>query len=653
MLGGGGRLVELCLLLSRFFRFGRLRVAVFVTGMKSSCWLVCRTAGVLAIVALIFVLGGCSRHTPVVVPSDGQVQVPGAPAEESLLSDEARKFLWDVEHLGFVLEQTVFPKWNAVISGGESADVSSWFSREFVGQVPAEGLRLDSMIDRAVVRYEFSGGPVSVEGGSAEVDSGALATVSADEFVRWFRKISHSDSRSDFSAVENAAESDAKVTSASLGLVRLFPVERASFDGAWNSIWKFRITTGTDGALGEFVGRVEFSLGSLHDDIAEDKGWIRSARILKCQRVVSETPLMAETTAESGIDVEILHDHWREGSTFVPNTGGVYLSDYNDDGHLDVLVDDQQAGVFLYRGSGDGTFTDQTVAAGITSLKQGEPLLWALSTWGDFDNDGDDDLITEAHIYQNNGDGTFKEVTEHCNLRLTPAAGYAIGDYDGDGLADLYVCHSGAWHRGDEQPGKVKWIDGGLGVDNVLWRNTGDWQFEDVTHRLQAGADGSSSFSAVWLHANADGRPDLFAINEFGRNSLLLNQADSAWLTSDVDPVFGGFSMGVTAGDFDNDGHDDVYVSNMYSKAGNRILANVDTASYPVELYQKIVEATTGNKLYCGIGDGRFRTVPDDLVVPDIGWAYGAEFVDLNLDGWLDMYVTAGFKSETRGKPDG
>ena len=103
----------------------------------------------------------------------------------------------------------------------------------------------------------------------------------------------------------------------------------------------------------------------------------------------------------------------------------------------------------------------------------------------------------------------------------------------------------------------------------------------------------------------------------------------------------------------DNDGHDDIYVSNMYSKAGNRILANVDTASYPVELYQKIVEATIGNKLYCGIGDGRFRTVPDELVVPDIGWAYGAELVDLNLDGWLDMYVTAGFKSDTRGKPDG
>jgi len=626
---------------------------VFDNGKKFACWLVCRAGGVVAIVTIAFVLWGCSRSEPVAVSTGGQVQVPVVVDDESLLTEEARKFLWDVEHLGFVLEQTVFPKWNAAISGGQSEDVSSWFSDEFVGEVLAAGLRSDPMIDPAVARFEFSGEQVPGEDGSDESGSGESATVSSGEFLQWIRKTSLSGSRSRSPAGENAGETVDEVRSASLGLVRLFPVERTRFDGAWNSVWKFRITTEAGSSPGEFVGRMELSLSCLHDDIANEKGWIRSARILSCQRVVSEAPLMVETTAESGIDVKSLHDHWREGSAFVPNTGGVYLSDYNDDGHLDVLIDDLQAGVFLYRGRGDGTFTDQTVAAGITSLEQGEPLLWALSTWGDFDNDGDDDLITEAHIYRNDGDGTFTEVTERSNLRLTPAAGYAIGDYDGDGLVDLYVCHSGSWHRGDERPGKVKWIDGGLGVDNVLWRNTGDWQFEDVTHRLRVGADGSSSFSAVWLHANADRRPDLFAINEFGRNSLLLNQADGVWQVSDVDSVFGGFSMGVTAGDFDNDGHDDIYVSNMYSKAGNRILANVDTASYPVELYQKIVEATIGNKLYCGIGDGRFRTVPDELVVPDIGWAYGAELVDLNLDGWLDMYVTAGFKSETRGKPDG
>jgi hypothetical protein len=607
----------------------------------------------------MFALCGCSRSEPVPAPLEGQVPEPLVVGEESPLSEEARQFLWDVEHLGFVLEQTVFPKWNAAVASGDSADVERWFSDGFVGQTPAEGLTLDLALVGSVARFEFSGEDGTGRGGASESGSSDLDTVSADQFLIWIRTASLSGPVSGSSAgkaVDAAAGAPAaKIRSASLGLVRLFPVERDKLDGAWSSVWKFRVTmsAGAYDFLGEFTGRIELSLSSLHDDIAKSEGWIQSASIVSCQRVVSDAPLMVETTQESGIDVDVLYDHWREGSSFVPNTGGVYLSDYNGDGHLDVLIDDQKAGVFLYRGTGDGRFTDRTRAAGITSFERGEPLLWALSCWGDFDGDGDDDLITEAHVYENNGDGTFREVTEQCNLRLTPAAGYSIGDFDNDGKVDLHVCHSGAWHHGSDQPERVKWIDGGLGVDNVLWKNAGDWQFEDVTDQLRAGADGSSSFSAVWLHADADRRPDLFAINEFGRNSLLLNRSTGPWTTGDVDSVFGGFSMGVASGDFDNDGHADIYVSNMYSKAGNRILANVDAASYPQELYDKIVEATTGNKLYLGIGDGRFETVPDEIVVADIGWAYGAEFVDLNLDGWLDVYVTAGFKSETRGKPDG
>jgi hypothetical protein len=96
-----------------------------------------------------------------------------------------------------------------------------------------------------------------------------------------------------------------------------------------------------------------------------------------------------------------------------------------------------------------------------------------------------------------------------------------VADYDLDGRLDLYVCHSGAWHAGGSQSSqRVPWINGGLGVDNVLWRNPGDWKFEDMTDDLQAGGSGSSCFSAVWLHADEDRRPDLFAINEFGRNCI-------------------------------------------------------------------------------------------------------------------------------------
>jgi len=141
-----------------------------------------------------------------------------------------------------------------------------------------------------------------------------------------------------------------------------------------------------------------------------------------------------------------------------------------------------------------------------------------------------------------------------------------------------------------------------------------------VTEQTAASGHGISCFAAVWFDANGDRRPDVLAINEFGRNALLVNRGDNTFAESDVDPVFGGLSMGVTTGDFDNDGHTDVYIANMYSKAGNRILANVDTTGYPPELFRKIVEATVGSKLYRSRGDGTFELMPPDVIPYDVGW---------------------------------
>ena len=91
----------------------------------------------------------------------------------------------------------------------------------------------------------------------------------------------------------------------------------------------------------------------------------------------------------------------------------------------------------------------------------------------------------------------------------------------------------------------------------------------------------------------------------------------------------------------------------MYSKAGNRILANVDKDRYPKELYRKIEEGTRGSKLYSAGVEGDFVSVPANDMYAWVGWAYGPTFSDFDNDGWLDIYATAGFKSEERGKPDG
>ena len=111
--------------------------------------------------------------------------------------------------------------------------------------------------------------------------------------------------------------------------------------------------------------------------------------------------------------------------------------------------------------------------------------------------------------------------------------------------------------------------------------------------------------------------------------------------------------MGATSADFDNDGLCDLYVANMYSKAGNRIMSNVDRKDYPPELYDRVVAATIGSRLYRNSGDGQFIPVEVPRVMSSSGWAYGTTFADLNGDGWQDAYATAGFLSLRRGDPDG
>ena len=578
---------------------------------------------------LIQCLTGCGHEEPAPPSESSGVATPSVASDENILAESDRQFLWDVEHAGFVIEQTVFPILKRALRNetGTVRELRSACSDGFSGRVPVE--LLTSALSDGVIRHAAF---VGQAGDSVPVDAGG--------FLDWLRQI-----RSKFAPDTDGCRVE-------LGLVRLSPVARDRFNGAWKSVWKLRLAGHFDTRPIELTARIAVEIDQPVDSIADSSGWLHAAVVEQVSVVESDRLLMEDVTAESGIDVSALHDNWKSKTGFVPNTGGIYLSDYDQDGRLDILIDDLTAGAQLYRGQGDGTFDDVTESAGLNVFTG--PPLWALSTWGDFDADGDDDLIVQDCLLRNNGNGTFSDVTDESNLRLTPAAGYAVADYDLDGRLDLYVCHSGAWHAGGgASTQRVPWIDGGLGVDNVLWRYLGDWQFEDVTDDLHAGGSGSSCFSAVWLHADGDGRPDLFDINEFGRNSLLRAQASGPWNESDIDQVFGGFSMGGASGDFDNDGHSDVYVANMYSKAGNRILANVDQSRYPRELHARIVEATVGNKLYRSVGDGTFEALSAELAAADVGWAYGAAFTDLDGDGWPDIYATAGFKSEPRGEPDG
>jgi len=185
----------------------------------------------------------------------------------------------------------------------------------------------------------------------------------------------------------------------------------------------------------------------------------------------------------------------------------------------------------------------------------------------------------------------------------------------------------------------------------------------------------------------ACGWPDLYVINEFGSGVLLLNNGDGTFREQQLVDGPGDFgSMGVVVGDIDNDGNIDVYAANMYSKAGKRVIGNLRPGTYTDDVMATMRRFVTGSQLYRNLGvsptrrqgdretrrqgeAGPVSLSPDRLVslsgapafeplgqkyqVADIGWAYGAALADLDNDGWLDLYATAGFMSRSRTEPDG
>ncbi|MBI1902445.1 MAG: VCBS repeat-containing protein [Planctomycetia bacterium] len=551
--------------------------------------------------------------------------------EADSLCQADRQYLWDVEHVAFVMEQKAFPLLKKALVAADGETLKSFLAEDFRGELPFDDWSTAYADSRIAIRKK------SLEGGRVRtVEAGALV----DELLSWRRLL----------------DEGREGCQAEIGLVRLSPVDRNDLHGPWTGLWRVRLAGKSQGRLTEVSFRLRLQIGPLDEDLATRRRWIRAARVESAQTAQAEEPLLADVTARSGIETRRMYDNWMAAEKQLGGTGGIYLLDYDRDGRLDALVNDIAAGILLYRGTGDGRFVDVTGDSDLPRVSPTGRNGELTPSVADLDGDGDEDVLLGRYVYENLGNGRFRDVTGKCNLRIQGAAAIVAADYDHDGRIDLYETHTHApsYRQPSKRPDKVAWIDGGWGYKNVLWRNLGDWQFEDATDKAGAGGNGGSAFTAVWLDANNDRWADVLSINEFGRNALLINQRDGTFRQiEDIDPVFGGFSMGAAAGDYDNDGNMDLYVSNMYSKAGNRVLSNVDPAAYPPALYAKITEATVGSKLYRGLGDGRFEVAPPEKALREIGWSFGPAFVDLNGDGLCDVYSTAGYVSYERGKPDG
>jgi hypothetical protein len=183
-----------------------------------------------------------------------------------------------------------------------------------------------------------------------------------------------------------------------------------------------------------------------------------------------------------------------------------------------------------------------------------------------------------------------------------------------------------------------------LGPPNVLLVNRGAGKFE-IAPESASVEIWRNSMQATWGDYDDDGDPDLYVANDWAPDNLMRNDGASGFtdVSTDAGVTHFGFAMGATWGDYDNDGREDMYVSNMYSKAGRRITAKLSG------LRKDYAESAEGNWLYHQEADRRFKLVsglePPALTVTKAGWSWGGKFADFDNDGFLDLYVLSGYFS--------
>ena len=355
-----------------------------------------------------------------------------------------------------------------------------------------------------------------------------------------------------------------------------------------------------------------------------------------------------DVTEEAGINFR--HINGAEGEYHLPETlgaGGAFF-DADNDGFLDIYLvnsgywekspSSNEALSALYRNNRDGTFTDITKTAGVNnSGNYGQGAACA-----DYDNDGNVDLYVTNFgvnvLYHNNGDGTFTDVTTAAGVGDPGWSSSACFlDYNLDGHLDLFVANYLVYSLDvpylpcGEEDGAHTYCHPSLfeGAPDTLYRNNGDGTFTDVSKESGVGGIGGlfhgKGLGVVSSDFNNDGAPDLYVANDDTRNDFFYNNGDGTFseisLLSGCAYSFNGVAqagMGVTAGDYNGDGLQDIFVTNL-SYETNALYRNNGDGTFTDVIY----EADLGKESYLFVG-------------------FGTNFFDADNDGWLDLFIANG-----------
>ncbi|MDG1874223.1 MAG: CRTAC1 family protein [Mariniblastus sp.] len=388
------------------------------------------------------------------------------------------------------------------------------------------------------------------------------------------------------------------------------------------------------------------------------KSWVTKSELIR----TCEQQLMEETTSAFGLDQLGLADNWRSGAAGTrQHQFQMAVEDFDLDGDFDISVMTLNGTrhVFAYQ---EGVFKDVTQQLGIPDFETNPFGSSIFSTaWIDFDNDGYPDLISGMRLYKNEGGEKFTLVKGAGLFYDAEIMGLNVIDFDNDGFMDVYAIykrHYGLSAQSAEAKsgGISNWVsENGGGKINKLYRNNGDGTFTDTSELSNATGGPRHTQSAVWFFHDQDHYPDLYLANDIGPNTLLLNR-NKGGLFKDVSESTGACnhesSMAVAAGDIDNDGKTDLYVSNMFSLTGRRVAKMLVPGDYSDSVYEQILGLCSGNRLYRQ-SDGKYQDVTQQAGVGEAGWSWSPLMFDLDSDGLLDLYATAGFMSFDKKGSDG
>jgi hypothetical protein len=326
---------------------------------------------------------------------------------------------------------------------------------------------------------------------------------------------------------------------------------------------------------------------------------------------------------------------------------GVSITDFDRDGWQDIYVTDsgEDSANKLYRNLGNGKFEDVAAKLGVADVNRRDTGVSMGSIWGDYDNDGYEDLFLykwgRPELFHNDAGKGFTPVGEKAGLPKWVNGNSAVWfDYDRDGKLDLFLGgyfreELNLWKLADTRMMPESFEYAKNGGRKYLFRNLGDGRFEDVTEKT-----GLKSTRWALAAAAADlrrtGYPDLVIANDYGVSEFFANEGGQRFRNMGEQTGIGSqpkSGMNVAFGDIDNTGKFSIYITNI-SEDGHLIQGN--------NLWVPR-EGTTGNNL---VYDNSASTHQVELG----GWSFGAQFGDLNNDGFQDLFLTNGYLSAEKDK---